>query len=96
MGVRGRVRALARVCGPTRVCFVLLMGPCVAVHDPEDAAEADCWFFSGRAARDRGGSKRKAMEVGPATVERIVNGRYEWRDGGMRPMTGARRAIWKG
>ena len=35
-------------------------------------------------ARDRGGSKRKAMEVGPATVERIVNGKYEWRDGGLK------------
>jgi hypothetical protein len=35
-------------------------------------------------ARDRGGRKRKAIEVGPATVERTVNGRYEWRDAGLR------------
>ena len=35
-------------------------------------------------ARDRGGVKRKAMEIGPATVERIVCGRYEWRDGSYR------------
>ena len=32
-------------------------------------------------ARDRGGAKRKAIEIGPATVDRIVRGRYEWRDG---------------
>ena len=31
--------------------------------------------------RDRGGPKRKAIEIGPATVDRIVRGRYEWRDG---------------
>ena len=35
-------------------------------------------------ARDRGGAKRKAMEIGPATVERIACGRYEWRDGSYR------------
>lgn len=35
-------------------------------------------------ARDRGGRKRKAIEVGPATVERTVNGKYEWRDAGLR------------
>lgn len=35
-------------------------------------------------ARDRAGRKRKAIEVGPATVERTVNGKYEWRDAGLR------------
>ena len=28
-------------------------------------------------------------------VERVVRGRYEWRDGGLQPMTGDRRTIWK-
>ena len=35
-------------------------------------------------ARDRAGRKRKAIEVGLATVERTVNGKYEWRDAGLR------------
>ena len=35
----------------------------------------------------RGGAKRDAIQVGAAVVERIVRGRYEWRDGGLRPMT---------
>ena len=46
--------------------------------------------------RTRTGGLKRGLEVGTATVERVVRGRYEWRDGGMRPMTGARRAIWKG
>jgi hypothetical protein len=27
---------------------------------------------------------KRALEIGPATVERAVRGRYEWRDGGLR------------
>ena len=32
--------------------------------------------------------------VGAAAVERIVGGRYEWRDAGLRPMSGARKRHW--
>ena len=28
------------------------------------------------------GTKRKAILIGPAAIERIVGGRYEWRDAG--------------
>ena len=30
------------------------------------------------------GTKRKAILVGPAAIERIVGGRYEWRDAGFK------------
>ena len=33
--------------------------------------------------------------VGTAAVERMVAGRYEWRDGGLRPMRGARKRHWE-
>ena len=36
-----------------------------------------------------------ARVMGAAAVERVVGGRYEWRDGGMRPMTGARKRHWE-
>ena len=31
-----------------------------------------------------GALKRRAIEVGPATVERTTQGTYEWADGGLR------------
>ena len=45
--------------------------------------------------RARTGGLKRGLEVGAVTVERVVHGRYEWRDGGMRPMTGARKAMWQ-
>ena len=35
--------------------------------------------------RARTGGLKRGLEVGAVTVERVVHGRYEWRDGGMRP-----------
>ena len=35
--------------------------------------------------RQTGGAlKRRAIEVGPATVERTTKGAYDWADGGLR------------
>ena len=48
-----------------------------------------------RGNRARGGGLKRAIAIGAATVERIVRGRYEWRDGGLQPMIGARRAWWR-
>ena len=42
----------------------------------------------------RAGGLKRAMQIGSTTVERVVRGRYEWRDGGLQPMTGDRRTIW--
>ena len=36
-----------------------------------------------------------ARVVGAAAVERMAGGRYEWRDGGLRPLTGARKRHWE-
>ena len=41
------------------------------------------------------GSSIAARLVGAATMERIVGGRYEWRDGGLRPLAGARKRCWE-
>jgi len=38
--------------------------------------------------------KRRAIIMGTATIERIVDGQYEWRDGGMRKVTGVRKRYW--
>ena len=35
-----------------------------------------------------------ARVVGAAAVERIVGGRYEWRDAGMKPLSGSRKRHW--
>ena len=43
----------------------------------------------------RGGAKRDAIQVGAAVVERTTRGRYEWRDGGLRPVSGARKRAWE-
>ena len=40
------------------------------------------------------GRKRIARDGG-MVVERIVNGQYEWRDSGLRPMTGKRRRYYE-
>ena len=42
----------------------------------------------------RGLQKRRAIIMGTATIERIVDGQYEWRDGGMRKVTGVRKRYW--
>ena len=42
----------------------------------------------------RRGQKRNAIVMGAAALERVVHGRYEWRDDGLRPMTGARKRAW--
>ena len=42
----------------------------------------------------RGLCKRRAILMGTATIERIVNGKYEWRDGGMRNVTNVRKRFW--
>ena len=39
---------------------------------------------------------KRAVEVGARTIERVVAGRYEWRDAGMGEMEGARRRLWEG
>ena len=41
------------------------------------------------------GSGIAARVVGAAAVERTVGGQYEWRDGGLRPLTGARKRHWE-
>ena len=41
------------------------------------------------------GSGIASRVVGPTAVERMVGGRYEWRDGGLRPMRGARKRHWE-
>ena len=38
--------------------------------------------------------KRRAILMGTATIERIVDGRYEWRDGGMRKIKDVRKRYW--
>ena len=48
-----------------------------------------------RGNRARASGLKRGLEIGAATVERVVRGRYEWHDGGMRPMTGARKAMWQ-
>ena len=44
----------------------------------------------------RKGSLKRSIEVGPHTLDRIVAGRYEWRDAGLRGVRGARRDMWDG
>ena len=39
---------------------------------------------------------KRAIEVGARTIERVVAGRYEWRDAGLGEMEGARRRLWEG
>ena len=41
------------------------------------------------------GSGIAARVVGAAAVERTVGGRYEWRDGGLQPLAGARKRHWE-
>ena len=40
------------------------------------------------------GAKRNAIEMGAAAIDRLVRGKYEWRDGGLQPAVGARRRFW--
>ena len=39
---------------------------------------------------------KRGIEVGAKTIDRIVRGRYEWRDAGARPVTGVKRKLWEG
>lgn len=43
----------------------------------------------------RGGRKRDAIVMGPAALENVVRGAYEWRDDGLRMTTGARKRFWE-
>ena len=45
--------------------------------------------------RNRRGTKRDAVEVGALTVERIVSGKYEWRDAAYAGMKGQRKRFWE-
>ena len=47
-----------------------------------------------RGNQARAGRLKRAMQIGATTVERIVRGRYEWRDSGLQPMNGERKTIW--
>ena len=49
-----------------------------------------------RRKRAWGGELKSGIVVGPLTVERIVQGRYEWRDAAYSAMCGEGRAIWEG
>ena len=46
------------------------------------------------ATRCRRGAKRDAVEIGALTVERIVSGKYEWRDAEYAPVKGPRKRLW--
>ena len=39
--------------------------------------------------------KRVAIEVGPVAIERMVRGRYEWRDASLPPVRGPRARWWQ-
>ena len=41
------------------------------------------------------GNAIAARVMGTAAVERVVSGRYEWRDSGLRPVAGARKRHWE-
>ena len=49
-----------------------------------------------RRKRAHGGELKNGIVVGPLTVERVVAGRYEWRDAAYAAMVGEGRAIWEG
>ena len=48
-----------------------------------------------RGGRSRAGSKRTAIVMGGAALERVVAGRYEWRDSGLAPVRGERKRYWE-
>ena len=52
----------------------------------------DGYVDRGRAG---GGTKRAAIAMGPAGLERATRGRYEWRDAAMRAPTGTRKRHWQ-
>ena len=49
-----------------------------------------------RRKRMWGGDLKRGIVVGPMTVERVVRGRYEWRDAAYGEMVGEGRTIWMG
>ena len=63
-----------------------------------DAVRRGGWGRGGymdRGGRDWAGNKRGAIVLGGAAMERVVAGRYEWRDRGMAPVSGARKRHWE-
>ena len=48
-----------------------------------------------RGGREWAGGKRSAIVLGGTAVERIVAGRYEWRDHALTPTRGARKRYWE-
>ena len=42
----------------------------------------------------QGTSKRRTILMGATALEKVVRGRYDWRDGDLGPNQGARRRYW--
>ena len=59
------------------------------------ARRVDTGGYMDRGGRAWAGNKRSAIVLGSAAMERIVAGRYEWRDRAMTPMRGARKRYWE-
>ena len=59
------------------------------------ARRVDVGGYMDRGGRAWAGNKRSAIVLGGAAMERIVAGRYEWRDRAMTPMRGARKRYWE-
>ena len=58
--------------------------------------ERTSWGMPGRVRNELSvGNKRSAIVLGGVAMERIVAGRYEWRDRAMTPMRGARKRYWE-
>ena len=55
----------------------------------------DVGGYMDRGGRAWAGNKRSAIVLGSAAMERIVAGRYEWRDRAMTPVRGARKRYWE-
>ena len=51
--------------------------------------------YMDRGGREWAGGKRSAIVLGGTAVERIVAGRYEWRDHALTPTRGARKRYWE-
>ena len=45
---------------------------------------------------NKGACRRRAIVMATPAIEQVVRGRYEWRDGGLKPTTGARKRFWDG
>ena len=51
--------------------------------------------YMDRGGREWAGGKRSAIVLGETAMERVVAGRYEWRDQGMPPVRGTRKRHWE-